>query len=106
MDNLQVNMSLWPPFKMVFDLHLNSLRNANIKTLWEDDVHPHYVTRRYAGFTASLLHLNVEHGNGQVSCEPQVLQTHAMLLSSLPFSSLRIILLATLYQPVTPKSLS
>ncbi|RLN18536.1 vacuolar protein sorting-associated protein 52 A isoform X1 [Panicum miliaceum] len=62
----KVNMSLWPRFKMVFDLHLNSLRNANIKTLWEDDVHPHYVTRRYAEFTASLLHLNVEHGDGQL----------------------------------------
>ncbi|PUZ40654.1 hypothetical protein GQ55_9G441700 [Panicum hallii var. hallii] len=62
----KVNMSLWPRFKMVFDLHLNSLRNANIKTLWEDDVHPHYVTRRYAEFTASLVHLNVEHGDGQL----------------------------------------
>ncbi|XP_066390416.1 vacuolar protein sorting-associated protein 52 A-like isoform X5 [Miscanthus floridulus] len=62
----KVNMSLWPCFKMVFDLHLNSLRNANIKTLWEDDVHPHYVTRRYAEFTASLAHLNVEHGDGQL----------------------------------------
>lgn len=51
---------------MVFDMHLNSLRNANIKTLWEDDVHPHYVMRRYAEFTASLVHLNVEYGDGQV----------------------------------------
>jgi hypothetical protein len=88
MDNVQVNMSLWPRFKMVFDLHLNSLRNANIKTLWEDDVHPHYVTRRYAEFIASLLHLNVEHGDGQVSCEPEILHVHAMLLSNLPFCSL------------------
>ncbi|VAI33562.1 unnamed protein product [Triticum turgidum subsp. durum] len=62
----KVNMSLWPRFKMVFDLHLSSLRNANIKTLWEDDVHPHYVTRRYAEFTASLVHLNVEYGDGQL----------------------------------------
>lgn len=52
---------------MVFDLHLSSLRNANVKTLWEDDVHPHYVIRRYAEFTASLIHLNVEYGDGQVS---------------------------------------
>ncbi len=51
---------------MVFDLHLNSLRNANVKTLWEDDVHPHYVMRRYAEFTASLIHLNVEYGDGQL----------------------------------------
>ncbi|XP_028762874.1 vacuolar protein sorting-associated protein 52 A isoform X1 [Neltuma alba] len=62
----KVNISLWPRFKMVFDMHLNSLRNANVKTLWEDDVHPHYVMRRYAEFTASLIHLNVEYGDGQL----------------------------------------
>lgn len=62
----QVNIALWPRFKMVFDMHLSSLRNANVKTLWEDDVHPHYVMRRYAEFTASLIHLNVEYGDGQV----------------------------------------
>lgn len=60
-------MSLWPRFKMVFDMHLSSLRNANVRSLWEDDAHPHYVMRRYAEFTASLVHLNVEHGDGQVS---------------------------------------
>ncbi|KAL3830370.1 hypothetical protein ACJIZ3_019172 [Penstemon smallii] len=62
----KVNISLWPRFKMVFDLHLNSLRNANIRTLWEDDVHPHYVMRRYAEFTASLIQLNVDYGDGQL----------------------------------------
>ncbi|GFY89097.1 Vps52 / Sac2 family [Actinidia rufa] len=62
----KVNISLWPRFKMVFDMHLNSLRNANVKTLWEDDVHPHYVMRRYAEFTASLIHINVEYGDGQL----------------------------------------
>ncbi|OWM63440.1 hypothetical protein CDL15_Pgr022185 [Punica granatum] len=62
----QVNISLWPRFKMVFDLHLSSLRNANVKMLWEDDIHPHYVMRRYAEFTASLIQLNVEHGDGQL----------------------------------------
>lgn len=63
----QVNISLWPRFKMVFDMHLYSLRNASVKTLWEDDVHPHYVMRRYAEFTASLIHLNSEFGDGQAS---------------------------------------
>ncbi|TQD96012.1 hypothetical protein C1H46_018354 [Malus baccata] len=62
----KVNIALWPRFKLVFDLHLNSMRNANVKTLWEDDVHPHYVMRRYAEFTASLIHLNVEYGDGQL----------------------------------------
>ncbi|KAH6778696.1 Vps52 / Sac2 family [Perilla frutescens var. hirtella] len=62
----KVNISLWPRFKMVFDMHLSSLRNANIRTLWEDDVHPHYVMRRYAEFTASLIQLNVDYGDGQL----------------------------------------
>ncbi|MCL7047717.1 hypothetical protein MKW94_025560 [Papaver nudicaule] len=62
----KINISLWPRFKMVFDMHLNSLRTANVKTLWEDDVHPHYVMRRYAEFSASLVHLNVEYGDGQL----------------------------------------
>ncbi|KAG5564773.1 hypothetical protein RHGRI_000845 [Rhododendron griersonianum] len=62
----KVNIALWPRFKIVFDMHLSSLRNANVKTLWEDDVHPHYVMRRYAEFTASLIHLNFEYGDGQL----------------------------------------
>lgn len=70
----QVNIVLWPRFKMVFDMHLNSLRNANVKTLWEDDIHPHYVMRRYAEFTASLIHLNVEYGDGQVGIENKVIR--------------------------------
>ncbi|KAJ0105403.1 hypothetical protein Patl1_18733 [Pistacia atlantica] len=47
---------------------LCSLCNANVRTLWEDDIHPNYVMRRYAEFTASLIHLNVEYGDGQVIC--------------------------------------
>ncbi|KAL6503309.1 Vacuolar protein sorting-associated protein 52 [Orobanche gracilis] len=63
---IPVNISLWPRFKMVFDLHLNNLRNANVRTLWEDDVHTHYVMRRYAEFTASLIQLNIDYGDGQL----------------------------------------
>ncbi|XP_073290161.1 vacuolar protein sorting-associated protein 52 A-like isoform X2 [Primulina huaijiensis] len=62
----KVNIALWPRFKMVFDMHLNSLRNAVVRNLWEDDVHPHYVMRRYAEFTASLFQLNVDYGDGQL----------------------------------------
>ncbi|CAA6668604.1 unnamed protein product [Spirodela intermedia] len=52
----KVNISLWPRFKMVFDMHLSSLH----------DVHPHYVMRRYAEFTASLIQLNHQYGDGQL----------------------------------------
>ncbi|PIA59635.1 hypothetical protein AQUCO_00400494v1 [Aquilegia coerulea] len=73
----KINISLWPRFKMVFDMHLNSLRTANVRTLWEDDVHPHYVMRRYAEFTASLIHLNVEYGDGQLELNMERLRMAA-----------------------------
>ncbi|GER28443.1 vacuolar protein sorting-associated protein [Striga asiatica] len=47
------------PFSLV-----NSLTNASVRTMWEYDVHPHYVMRRYAEFTASLIQLNADYGNG------------------------------------------
>ncbi|KAJ0086699.1 hypothetical protein Patl1_06812 [Pistacia atlantica] len=43
-----------------------NLCNANVRTLWEDDIHHHYVMRCYAEFTASLVHLYVEYGDGQL----------------------------------------
>jgi len=90
----QVNISLWPRFKMVFDSHLSSLRDANIKTLWEDDVHPHYVMRRYAEFTASFIHLNVEYGDGQVRYKIASVSSDMYYL----FSSLKS--LDTIYEPL------
>ena len=67
---MQLVLVLWPRFKMVFDMHLSSLRTANPRALWEDDVRPHYVTRRYAEFAASLLHLTIKNGDGQVGVIP------------------------------------
>jgi len=60
------NLVLWPCFKMVVYMHLRSLCTANAHTL-EDDVHPHYITRSCAEFAGSLLHLNVNYRDGQVS---------------------------------------
>ncbi|KAJ7547393.1 hypothetical protein O6H91_08G084000 [Diphasiastrum complanatum] len=73
----KVNILVWPRFKMVFDMHLNSLRTANVRTLWEDDVHPHYVMRRYAEFSASLLQLNTEHGDNQLELNLERLRVAA-----------------------------
>ncbi|KAJ0024208.1 hypothetical protein Pint_06920 [Pistacia integerrima] len=54
-----------------------SLCNANVRTLWEDDIHRHYVMRLYAEFTASLVHLNVEYGDGhEASPECGKIQMH------------------------------
>ncbi|KAK7269121.1 hypothetical protein RIF29_21837 [Crotalaria pallida] len=48
---------------------------ANVKTLWKDDVHPHYVKiRSYAEFTASLIHLTVEYSDGQLELNSEGLR--------------------------------
>ncbi|CAM9123350.1 unnamed protein product, partial [Sphacelaria rigidula] len=54
----RVNMLLWPRFKTVFDNNLKSVRTANAKRLGVIERHPHYITRRYAQFAASLLALH------------------------------------------------
>lgn len=53
----RVLLLLWPRFRAVFDLHLVSVRRAKVKKLGAIDLHPHYVVRRYAEFTSSVLSL-------------------------------------------------
>jgi len=36
------------------------------RSLWSDDVHAHYVCRRYTEFTASMLTLNADYGDPQI----------------------------------------
>ncbi|CAM9959091.1 unnamed protein product [Ectocarpus sp. 6 AP-2014] len=54
----RVNMLLWPRFKTIFDNNLKSVKAANPKRMGVIERHPHYVTRRYAHFAASLLALH------------------------------------------------
>ncbi|CAL4934005.1 unnamed protein product [Urochloa decumbens] len=59
-------MYLWPRFKVVFDMYLQSLHQCDAKTLWIDGTHPHHIVRCYVEFTASLVQLNAECGDGQL----------------------------------------
>ncbi|KAJ1973876.1 Vacuolar protein sorting-associated protein 52 [Dimargaris xerosporica] len=57
------NMQLWPRFQAIVALHTDSMKklftsSSKATTLSKQDVHPHFVTRRYAEFVASLLALN------------------------------------------------
>ena len=60
----RVTMLLWPRFKALFDANLKSVRNANAKKLGSVDLHPHYVSRRYAEFAATCLALHAAPGLG------------------------------------------
>lgn len=59
-------MNLWPRFKVVFDMYLQSLYQCDAKTLWIDGTRPHYIARCYVEFTVSLVELNAECGDGQL----------------------------------------
>ena len=54
----RVNMLLWPRLKVVFDAHLKSAEHASARRLGGVSKNPHYVTRRFAEFTASILTLH------------------------------------------------
>ncbi|KAJ3035124.1 Vacuolar protein sorting-associated protein 52 [Rhizophlyctis rosea] len=56
---MAINMLLWPRFQAIMDLHVDSVKKATPRNLLgSKDVHPHYITRRYAEFAASILTLN------------------------------------------------
>ncbi|GAQ91388.1 vacuolar protein sorting-associated protein [Klebsormidium nitens] len=71
----KVNLLVWPRFKAVFDLHLASVKNANVRALWEDDVHAHYVARRYAEFASAMAQLTTEGGDQQLEHNLERLRT-------------------------------
>ncbi|CAG8500174.1 4506_t:CDS:10, partial [Ambispora leptoticha] len=58
----QINMLLWPRLKTIMDRHIESVKKAKNK-LVARDVHPHYISRRYAEFAASILILNDEYND-------------------------------------------
>jgi hypothetical protein len=58
-----VSQMLLQRFKFVFQLNVESLKNASAKTLGPVDIHPHYVTRRYAEYLTSVLFLLREHNS-------------------------------------------
>ena len=51
----QLNKLIWPRLKVVMDAHLRSIKSANSKKLGGVELHAHYVSRRYAEFTCSIL---------------------------------------------------
>ena len=51
----RITMLLWPRLKMIMDAQLRSIRMGNAKRLGGVELHAHYVSRRFAEFTCSML---------------------------------------------------
>nr|CAG8471267.1 245_t:CDS:10 [Entrophospora candida] len=62
----QTNMLLWPKFQALMDLHIESIKKASNKLIVKDFL-PHYVTRRFAEFSASLLILNEDYKDSNLT---------------------------------------
>jgi hypothetical protein len=58
----QMTHLLWPRLKTVMELHLRSIKQATPLSLGGVDLHAHYVSRRFAEFTCSVL-LILQKGN-------------------------------------------
>ncbi|KAG9300693.1 hypothetical protein G9A89_023491 [Geosiphon pyriformis] len=58
----QIRMLLWPRFQAIMDMHVESVKKARSKFVTKD-AHPHYITRRYGEFAASILTLNEEYSD-------------------------------------------
>jgi hypothetical protein len=72
MDNYlnATNMLFWPRYQHIMDMHVDSIRKmAATKSVISavKDIHPHYVTRRYAEFATSVLTLNDGYDDSNVT---------------------------------------
>ena len=65
---------LWPRFLAIIELNVNSVRNADPQKLSHFDTRPHYVTRRYAEFSAAIISINNNHPDARVDAALSDLQ--------------------------------
>jgi hypothetical protein len=79
MDNYlnATNMLFWPRYQHIMDMHVDSIKKmAASKSVLSavKDIHPHYVTRRYAEFSTSVLTLNDGYDDSNVTSSLQRLR--------------------------------
>lgn len=54
-----INIILWPKFQSIMGLHIDSIKKAEPrKLITSKDPGAHYIVRRYAEFSSSILTLN------------------------------------------------
>ncbi|XP_014674937.1 PREDICTED: vacuolar protein sorting-associated protein 52 homolog isoform X2 [Priapulus caudatus] len=53
-----VQEMLWPRFEYIMHLNIQSIKDTDPSKLGSIDVRPHYITRRYAEFSAAIVGLN------------------------------------------------
>ncbi|XP_053366646.1 vacuolar protein sorting-associated protein 52 homolog [Clarias gariepinus] len=49
---------LWPRFKLILEMNIQSIRDTDPQKLGVLDTRPHYITRRYAEFSSAIVSIN------------------------------------------------
>lgn len=57
---------MWPRFEYILQLNIHSVRECDPNKLGHIDVRPHYITRRYAEFSAAIVGINQSYPNERV----------------------------------------
>lgn len=70
-----VNNILWPRFEYIFQLHVSSIKDCDPSKLSSVDIRPHFITRRYAEFSAGITSINDTFPDERVSVLLGLLQT-------------------------------
>lgn len=58
---------IWPRFQFLFQTHITSIRNMDPSKMAFCDTRPHYITRRYAEFSAGIMSVNDTFPDDRVS---------------------------------------
>ncbi|KAI1285484.1 Vacuolar protein sorting-associated protein 52 -like protein [Halotydeus destructor] len=66
---------IWPRFESIFQSHIHSVRSCDPLKLSSCDTRPHYITRRYAEFSAAIVAINDTFPDDRVSILLSGLQT-------------------------------
>lgn len=65
---------IWPRFEQLFQSHIQSIRGCDISKMSVTDTRPHYITRRYAEFSAAIIAVNDTFPDERVSVLLAILQ--------------------------------
>ena len=63
-----------PRFDFLFDVHIQSVKNIELARLSSCDTRPHYITRRYAEFSAGIMSVNDTYPDDRISVSLAILQ--------------------------------
>ncbi|XP_033763726.1 vacuolar protein sorting-associated protein 52 homolog [Pecten maximus] len=66
---------MWPRFEYILDLNIQSVRDCDPQKFGHIDNRPHYITRRYAEFSAAIVGINQSFPNERVQRVLEQLQT-------------------------------